>query len=379
MNATKRLAILLSFSGAGGVERMVLNLLPPILRSGVEVDLLAIRRTPCPELNALDHPGLRVLDLGVSHTTLAIPGLVRYLRRERPDALLAAKDRGIRVALLARKLSGIRPRLVGRLGTHLSASLENKPVWVRCARRWPMRFWYRDIDCVIAVSAGVAEDTHVITGLPEDRIAVIRNPVITPDLLERSRERVEHPWLETAEVPILLGAGRLTVQKDFATLIRAFARVRAARPCRLVILGEGRQRPQLQALAQELGVADAVALPGRADNPYAWMARSSLFVLSSAWEGSPNVLAEALALGIPAVSTDCPSGPREILDGGRYGPLTPVGDPESLAEAMLRVLAVPPSGAWLRTAVEEYTAERSARRYLEVLGLADRSRGHAWE
>jgi glycosyltransferase involved in cell wall biosynthesis len=208
-----------------------------------------------------------------------------------------------------------------------------------------------------------------VAGIDPERIAVVRNPVITPRLQELAQRAPAHPWLEAARDPVILGAGRLTVQKDFATLIRAFARLREKRPCKLIILGEGRQRAKLQALAAELGIAEAVDLPGFSDNPYACMARASLFVLSSRWEGSPNVLTEAMSLGTPVVSTDCPSGPREILADGRYGPLVPVGDWQALATAMQQVLDAPPDSDSLRRAVQEYDVETSASRYLEILAV----------
>ena len=222
------------------------------------------------------------------------------------------------------------------------------------------------------VSHGVAEDTRRITGLPAARVTVVRNPVVTPRLAELAAAPCPHPWLQPSAVPVILGAGRLTEQKDFVTLLRAFARMQAIRPVRLAILGEGRLRGELERLAHELGVGERVALPGFTTNPYAWMARAALFVLSSAWEGSPNVLAEALALGVPSVATDCPSGPRELLAGGRYGALVEVGDHVGLAEAMLATLAAPPPAGHLRQAVSDYTAEAAAQGYLGALGLTAR-------
>jgi len=177
-----------------------------------------------------------------------------------------------------------------------------------------------------------------------------------------------------AVLPSLSGAGRLTRQKDFATLIHAFALLNARRPARLIILGEGRMRGELEALASELSIADRVALPGYVQNPHAWMAKAALFVLSSRWEGSPNVLTEALALGTPVVSADCPSGPREVLAGGRYGPLVPMGEPLALAEALATTLARPLPADTLREAVAEYHASLSAARYLEALGLGPEKR-----
>jgi glycosyltransferase involved in cell wall biosynthesis len=233
-----------------------------------------------------------------------------------------------------------------------------------------MRLSYGMADRVIAVSEGVAEDTAAVTGLPRDRIAVVRNPVVTPRLRAMAKEAVDHPWLPASDVPVVLGAGRMTRQKDFPVLVRAFARVRRERPCRLIVLGEGPDRAEIERLVGELGVGDDVSLPGFAVNPYAYMSRASLFVLSSRWEGSPNVLTEALAVGTPVVSTDCPSGPRETLQEGRFGPLVAVGDEEALARAILETMAHPLDAATLRGAVDEFTVERSADGYLEVLGLS---------
>jgi len=181
---------------------------------------------------------------------------------------------------------------------------------------------------------------------------------------------VAHPWFQTGELPVVLGIGRLARQKDFPTLLRAFAQVRSRRPCRLVILGEGKERSALTALVERLGITPHVEMPGFVANPFAYLRRAALFVLSSAWEGSPNVLIEALALAVPSVATDCPSGPREILCEGRYGPLVPVGDDEALAEAMEAMLAAPPPAALLRRGADRFRDDGCARQYLDALGMA---------
>ncbi len=363
----RRLAILISFSGEGGVERMVLNLLEGLADTGVAVDLLAIRAESA-HLDRLP-PDVRLIDLGVRHTGLAVLPVAGYLRRERPAAMLAAKDRAIRAAILARRLAGWHGRLVGRMGTNLSAALAGRSAATRWLRTAPMRALYGGVDRVIAVSEGVAEDTLRVTGLPASQVVVVRNPVVSSHLTELAAAPCPHPWLQATGVPVILAAGRLTEQKDFATLLCAFARLRTETPVRLIILGEGRLRGALDGLARQLGVSDDVALPGFAANPYAWMSRASQFVLSSAWEGSPNVLTEALALGVPAVSTDCPSGPREVLAGGRYGVLVPVGDAAGLAEAMRDTLAAPLPAATLRQAVSAYTVAAATQGYLAELGL----------
>lgn len=352
----------------GGVERMVLNLVAAIAATGQAVDLLTIKA------EGLDPErlpnGVRWRPLGTRHALTSIPVLAGYLRREKPAALLVAKDRAGRAALLARRLAGVDLPVVIRLGTNLSAALAGKPGWQRWLRLAPMRWFYAMADGVVAVSEGVAADVRLTTGLSDQLVHVVRNPVITPSLAAEAAAPCPHPWLAPGhEVPVVMGIGRLTEQKDFLSLVRAFAQLTMSVPARLIVLGEGGQRAMLEQEARRLGVSGVVAMPGFQPSPYPWLARADLFVLSSRWEGSPNALTEALALGIPAVSTDCPSGPRELLAGGQFGPLTPVGDPVALAEAMAAVLRAPIPAEQLRRAVAEYRAERCAGRYLELLGV----------
>ena len=362
------IAVFISFSGTGGVERMVTNLIRGFVAHGHPVDLVLVRAEG-PHLESLP-ADVNVVPLGTRHTFLALPALAAYLRRRRPAALLAVKDRAGRVAVLARLLSGIPTRLVLRLGTHLSTAMEGKSALSQWLRYWPIRRLYPRVDQIVAVSEGVAQDTARIARLSRERIRVIRNPVVTPELARLAAEPLRHPWFQPGEPPVVLAAGRFQRQKDFPTLVQAFARVIRRQNCRLVILGEGRGRPGLESLIDERGLRDAVDLPGFQVNPFPFMARAGLFVLTSAWEGSPNVLAEAMALGTPVVSTDCPSGPRELLADGRFGPLVPVGDAETLADAMLQTLRHPLPAAALRVAVAEYNLDTSAERYLEALGLS---------
>jgi glycosyltransferase involved in cell wall biosynthesis len=366
-DAPRPIAVFLSFSGEGGVERMVLNLAAGFVQAGHAVDLV-VAKARGGHLRSLP-PGVNLVRLNARHTFTSLFALAGYLRRRRPRALLAAKDRAIRTALLARRLSGVPVRLAGRLGTTVSAALEGAHPLRRGLWYLGMRAFYRHADAIVAVSEGVAEDLAAITGLGPERIRVIRNPVITPELGLQAAEALDHPWFAPGGPPVVLGIGRLTRQKDFPTLIRAFARVRRVRPARLVILGEGRDREALSGLAEAEGVAGDFALPGFQPNPYAWLGRAALFVLSSRWEGSPNALTEAMALGVPVVATDCRSGPRELLDGGRHAPLVPVGDVEALAAAMTRMLDQPADREALRAAVQDYRLETSARQYLEALGL----------
>ncbi|MGQ0621868.1 MAG: glycosyltransferase [Panacagrimonas sp.] len=368
----KRVGVLISFSGDGGVERMVTNLCAEFVRY-VHVDLLALKldgghasRIP---------PRVNLLSLNSRHAWTCVGEVADYLRQYTPDALLVAKDRAGRAALKAAGRARSEAPVFIRLGTNLSAALERKDPLSRWLRVSPMRRIYPRAAGVIAVSEGVREDTMKVTGLPPERVHVIRNPVITERLTEQAREPVSHDWLNVRPLPLIVGMGRLTRQKGFDTLLRAFAALQNGCPSRLVILGDGQDREALAALAAKLRVSERLLLPGFQKNPYAWLARADLFVLSSAWEGSPNALTEALALGVPCVSTDCPSGPSELLANGKYGALVPVGDWQAMAEAIRQTLRDPLPESMLREAVAEYRADLSAKRYLQLMGLPIPSTG----
>jgi glycosyltransferase involved in cell wall biosynthesis len=219
-------------------------------------------------------------------------------------------------------------------------------------------------------SEGVRRDLVGRFGVPAARVRTVASPVIHERLLHEAQPRPDHPWYAPGQPPVVLGVGELSRRKDFATLMRAFARLRGERRCRLVLVGEGREREALTALARELDVAEDVDLPGFQRDPYPFMAHSSVLALSSRWEGLGFVLIEAMALGTPVVATDCPSGPRELLDEGRLGPLVPVGDWQALAAALAATLADPPEAAALRQAAGRYEIGAATSDYLRELGMA---------
>lgn len=307
-----------------------------------------------------------------------LPDLARFLRRERPPVLVSAMPPLNIEALLARRLAqGAAPstRVMVTEHSNLSQDLAGaKPNdWRRRGLADLMRHSYAWADRIVAVSNGVADDVAAFTGIPRERIDTIYNPVVTPELLAKAEAPVDHPWFRPGGPPVLLGVGRLARQKDFATLIRAFARVRARGPARLAILGDavGNKTPvrqqELLSLARELGVADDVWLAGFVANPYAYMANASVFVLSSRFEGLPTVLIEAMACGCPVVSTNCPNGPQEVLDGGEYGPLVPVGDARALGDAVAALLERPPSRERMRVRGRAFGIERAVDRYQRLL------------
>jgi len=313
---------------------MMVNLAGGFLKQGFEVDLV-LAKAQGPYLKLVPEE-VNVVDLGVTGVVRSLPELVRYLRRHRPDALLVTLNHASVVAVWARALACTKTRVVIRQPDMLfptpSLSLTTKVL------RVSVKLFYPWADGFIAVSEGVAHDLRRFARLPEKAIETVYNPVVTADMLAQAGETLEHPWFAPGEPPVILGAGRLVGQKDFATLLRAFAELRRTRSARLIILGEGHKRPELEALVGELGLGDDVSLPGFVDNPFAYMAQADTFVLSSRHEGLPGVLIQAMACGCKVLSTDCPSGPREILQDGRLGRLVPVGDVGALAQAMVATL-----------------------------------------
>jgi glycosyltransferase involved in cell wall biosynthesis len=368
-----RLAVLLATSGHSGVDRVIKNLLPSIADRGVQVDLLHVQgHGP-----HLDDPraDIRVVELGTSHVYSSIGPVVRYLKRERPQVLLSAKDRVNRVAILARMLAGVPTRGVVRIGTTVSMDLDGRGPVDRLLTGLSMRYLYRRADRIVLPSAAAAQDFLDTTELPADRVLSVPSPVVTPGLFEKATRHPEHPWLAEKKGAVIVGIGELCARKDFATLIRAFASIRESHPAKLVVFGEGDQRRTLETLINELGLTADVDLPGFVDNPYGALARADLYVHSARFEGSPVALMEAMALGVPSVSTDCPSGPAEILAGGKYGELVAVGDVRAMAKAIKKTLDAPPARDHLRQAAEPYTLEASTDAYLSALGIRPRSAG----
>jgi len=366
-SATPRIACFFSTSGHSGVDRLAGNLIPALARRGYRVDLLKVRRHG-PELREVPG-GVEVVDLGSRHTLACLPAVVRYLRRQRPLVLLSDKDRVNRLALLARWLARAPTRSIVRTGTTVSVNLASRGPVARWVERRSIGWLYRVADQVIVPSRGAADDMATYTGLDRKRIRAVPSPIVPASLFTADLPRPDHPWLGVADRPLILGVGELSSRKDFATLLRAFARVRAERPCRLMILGRGTHRERLLALAQTLGVADDFALPGFVPEPYAYMAHADLFAFSSRWEGLPFAPVEALTVGTPVVSTDCPSGPREILQEGLIGRLVPIGDDRALAEAILATLREPPPKTLLQDAARRYEIEAGTDAYLDAMGL----------
>ncbi|MFB2979099.1 glycosyltransferase [Microseira sp. BLCC-F43] len=379
-----QVALFLRNLNGGGVERIMLNVACGMAQQGVQVDLVLIKAEGIflPQVP----PSVRIVDLQTKEIdknrsfkfptslqcTTSLPKLIRYLKNERLTALLSAGHYPNEIAILAKHIARVPTRVV--VSEHTTLSVEALRVEQVSSRVAPLaaRLFYPWADEIVTVSRGVAEDLSSISGLPLKGMRTIYNPVITPGLKEQAEAPLNHPWFAEGEPPVILGMGRFVAQKDFPTLIRAFAKVRQVKPVRLMMLGSGREQQKLEALSRELGVEKDIEWVGFVKNPFPYMKRASLFVLSSAWEGLPTVLIEALALGLQVVSTNCKSGPAEILDNGKYGELVPVGDADAMAQAILKVLSGNSKfvdSAWLN----QFTLETSIQNYLDVLGVDRRA------
>lgn len=345
----------------GGITPVVTALASALEKAGASIELITFSaddpRRSMPGLPA----EVRLHNLGAGRRHTHGQHLIAYLEQRRPRALLAA---GHRSNLLAARYAAARSRIV--LGVHnaLSPGLARLNPLRRWLRLRALRRYYPQADAIVCVSNGVAQDLGQLVPATQPMITTLHNPIAMAD---RDNSGPLHPWLTEDSGPVILGAGRLTAQKDFATLIRAFAGLAHQPPARLLILGEGSERQALLDLAAQLGVADRVALPGFVPNPRAHMKAAALFVLSSRWEGFGNVLAEAMAVGTPVVATDCPSGPHEILDAGRFGRLVAVGDTQALREAMATTLIAPTDPSWLRERATAFSPETIAEGYLKLL------------
>jgi glycosyltransferase involved in cell wall biosynthesis len=307
--------------------------------------------------------------------TRYLPSLIQYLSRERPDALIVAGTDYNLIALWAKRLSRVSTRVVVSERNSMNAVINSYSTDDKWRWRYTTKLVaeaYPSAHAIVANSRGVAVDLVKCTGLPLDNVKVIYNPIVSDALREKALQPVNHPWFAPGSPPVILGVGRLHPQKDFATLIKAFARLRSKRDARLVIIGGDRksgERDNLLSLAERLGVSKDLDLPGFAANPFAFMAKASVFVLSSQYEGCPNVMVEALACGCPVVSTRCPHGPDEILEDGRYGTLVDVGDDENMAEAIAATLDQPPNPDDLQRRAANYGFGPAVDMYLQCIQL----------
>ncbi|MEM1242391.1 MAG: glycosyltransferase [Cyanobacteria bacterium P01_H01_bin.26] len=356
----------------GGAERVMLHLAEGFAERGFDVDLV-VAQAEGAYLSKIPET-IRLVNLDARSPVILFKTLAlkRYLKQEQPAFLISTLDI-FSSATWAKRLAGVNTQVVMCVQTNLSQQFRDRHAVLMQKIKWAVvRYFYPWADAIVTASEGVARDIEQHANISMQRMTVIHNPVVTPDFTEKAQEAVTHSWFADNQPPVLLGVGRIVKQKSFATLIQAFALVRQHCPARLMILGdvdprEPEVKPELDLLIKRFGLQDDVLFLGFVENPYAYMARANVFVLSSIYEGFGNVVAEAIAAGTPVVSTDCESGPAEILNKGQYGELVPVGDHEAMARAIIATLNRPMDTQVLKVRSQAFTIDCIVRQYLGVL------------
>lgn len=389
----KHIALFIPSLRGGGAERMMVNLANGFVArgtspvsgregsqrasttNGMDVDLVLAQKEG-PYLNIVDD-GVNIVDLRAKTILNSLVPLMRYLRKVKPDTMISSIDHVNIIALMAKFLTRAKTKIIIRIANTFSFSLKGTKIAKRPFRKYGAMLFYRFADTIVTNSAGSADDLAKTLHLARKPIKIIHNPTITPDIFDKAKEPVTHDWLTNKTNPVIIGVGRLHMQKDFSTLIRAFAHIKKHSNIRkntrinnakLIILGEGPERKKLEKLVQKLEVEKDIDMPGFVDNPYAYMSKADVFVLSSIAEGLPNVLIEAMAFGIPVVSTDCQGGgAREILRSGKYGPLVPMKDYKQLAQAIADTLDNPKDTQMLKDRANDFSADKIVNQYLELI------------
>lgn len=330
----KILFIIPSLAG-GGAERLLTHLLRHLKRDSFEKVAVIFEK----RIDYKDIPeDVRIICLNKKRAIdffKVIISLGNIIRKERPSLIHAHLTYANYLTVLARYLSKYKVPLILTEHTHLGHNIRMERFCF--LKKELIKKLYPKASRIVAVSNGVKRNLVEDFGICEEKIKVIYNPVDITLIEELAKEEVGHPWFKE-ESPIIVACGRLVAPKNYPLLLRSFQRVLRETDAKLIIIGEGEARKSLESLTTFLGIEKSVAFLGFKYNPFKYIARSDIFVLSSNWEGFGNVLIEAMACGVPVISTRCPSGPDEIITNGVNGLLVPVGDEGALTEAILRLL-----------------------------------------
>ena len=364
MRKKQLLAILLPDLRGGGAERVAVNIANSFVDRGYAVDMVLLSATG--EFLADLRPEIRVVDLQIKRLRWVLLPLMRYLREARPVAVLSCMWPLTIATVLARALSRVPSRLVVAEHTTWSRSELLKRWTVDWQVRTSMHYIFPHADAIVTVSQGAADDLAHFAKLDRNAITVIYNPVVGDEKPSANTPLIPTDWW-TGSHRKLLAVGTLKPIKDYSTLLIALAQLRQRIDVRLLILGEGECRPDLETQARQLGIASSVFMPGFVKDLSPYYQHADLHILSSTGEGLPTVLIEAIAVGTPVVSTDCPSGPREILCDGQFGHLVPVGDANALAAAMAESLATTHDRGALKARAQDFSIDKAVDQYEKLL------------
>ena len=353
--------------GIAGVPLAQVRFARALSKHGFDVDLVIGRIYP--EIPVPEVPGVNVIKIDKIGVRRMFLPMVRYLRRAKPEVVFSAEDHLNGVVLLAAIASGTRAKISGSSRVPPSDSYSNTPLSKGWIRKQLMKAVMWRADALTCVSADMVENYgKYFAGASHD---CVHN--IIDDELSRLKmhEPVEHDWFADSDVPIIVAAGTLTQRKGFADLIEAMALLSERLLARLLILGEGPRREELLGLVETHNLQDRVQLAGLVDNPLKFFRHCQVIALSSYAEGLPNVLVEGMLCGCTPVATDCETGPREVLQDGKYGYLVPVGDAPAMAAAIAEALDKPIPDDLLKEAIKSFSEHAVIKRHFEVLGLGD--------
>lgn len=349
---------------AGGVEKMRIILAKELLARGIDVDFVLCQSVG--EYKNLVPEGVVIHDLGAKRTRNSLIPLVRYIKKNKPDALFSSLGPQNILAVLANKLSGSMTKVFVTQHNSLTKQSRVKATMPQRLMPWLYKVFLPMADGVIAVSSGIAKDMAVASNYPVDKINVIYNPACPNDINEKINEEINEKFFNKGR-GFILSIGRLVYQKGYDDLIKAFKIVALKKDdLDLVIIGVGPLEEELKKLATELNISNRIHFVGYQDNPVKFIAKAKLFVMSSRYEGFGNVLVEALACGTKVVSTDCEHGPSEILENGKYGALLPVGNVKILAETIIETLDSNVDQKALIARAKLYSASKIVDQYLNV-------------
>jgi len=351
----------------GGVVEVTRLLANEFISRGYSVDLV------------FDKPGLideydfsekaRRINLNASkYSIFRIINLIKYLREYKPYCMRPCWHLASELSLLARYLGNKKTKVFIPEELAIFEPIKHEKALMFHIRPFLIKWIHPFADGIIAVSNGLADEVKKLTNIRSNDVNVIFNPVITGDLPDRAKEEICHPWYLEKDLPVITSVARLDCQKDISSLIRVFSKVFEVKESRLVIFGCGSEEAKLRNLAKDCGLEDYIDFPGFVKNVYPYLARTDVFAFSSIYEGFGLTIVEAMAMGVPIVATDCPYGPRDILDNGRYGELVQIGDIDGFSRAILNVLdgdvkKVDPE--WLK----QFSIESVAEKYLKVMGM----------
>lgn len=365
----KKIAFFVS-SFFDGIGVNTVRLAKSFHKEGYNVDLL-ITGTERKYID-IESTTINVIEFNCTGVYKTIPQLIQYMKRAQPEAIISGGEAPNLTLILTNLFlfKRIKTKIIVSIRTHLSTQYSHRKSNMKSMMlKYLGKILYRFADQIVAVSKGVAADVSQLFGVDRESVKVIYNPIVEKNGLINSdnEEELLHPWINEGNSNIILGVGRLVPQKNFQLLINAFAIVRESINAKLIIVGEGSERELLEGEIQDLGLKGYIDLVGYQSNPYTYMKNADVFVLSSEWEGFGNVIVEAMICGTKVVSTDCPSGPSEILDSGKYGFLVERNNSRKLADAILTSLKSELDSEDIITRANYFSVENTMEEYKMII------------